>query len=121
MIVLESAAGCSSDKLATFVEMAQKHRVRLLWVARRMTKSHEEAEDIVQDALLKAFRALPQFRGDSRMDTWLHAIVRNMALAHLRSRKGRIELPLEPFGIEGDDLPVHEVPDPGESPEEYCE
>lgn len=121
MIVSESAAGCSGDKLATFVEVAQKNRVRLLWVAWRMTKSREEAEDILQDALLKAFRALPQFRGDSRMDTWLHAIVRNMTLAHLRSRKGRVEFPLEPSGIEGDDIPAHEVPDPGESPQQYCE
>lgn len=84
-----------------------------------MTKSHEEAEDVVQDAFHRAYMALPRFRGDSRMDTWLHAIVRNVALVHLRSRKGRIEIPLEPFGMEGDDISAHQYADPAESPEEY--
>lgn len=121
MTVAESAAGCSADKLATFVEMAQKNRARLLWVAWRITNSREEAEDIVQEALLRAFSALPRFRGDSRMGTWLHAIVRNMALLYLRNRKGRIELPLEPFHMGDEDVPLHEFPDSGESPEEYCE
>ncbi len=120
MKVSERATGCGADRMATFVEVAQKNRVRLLWVAWRMTKSREEAEDVVQDALLRAYMALPRFRGDSRMDTWLHAIVRNVALVHLRSRKGRIELSLEPFGMEGEDISVFEHPDPGENPEEHC-
>lgn len=118
--VSERVTGCCADRLATFVEVAQKNRVRLLWVAWRVTKSRDEAEDVVQEALLRAYMALPRFRGDSRMDTWLHTIVRNVALVHLRSRKGRIELPLEPFGTEGEGIPAHEHPDPGESPEDYC-
>lgn len=110
----------SADKLDTFVELARKHRTRLQWVAWRITKNHEEAEDIVQEALLRAFGALPRFRGDSRMETWLQSIVRNMALVHLRNRKGRVELPLEPVG-ENADTPALRFPDPAESPEEYCE
>jgi len=117
----ESAAGSPADKVAAFAEAAQKHRAKLMLLAWRVTSRREEAEDIVQDALLKAFRALPRFRGDSRMDTWLYTIVRNAALEYLRHRKGRIELPLEPFRPEDDDIVAYEFPDPGKTPEEYCE
>lgn len=111
----------SADRLATFVEVAKKHRAKLLSLARRMTSRREEAEDIVQEALLKAFRALPRFRGDSRMDTWLHAIVRNAALDYLRDRKGEVELPLEPFQTAGEGISRFEFADPGRSPEECYE
>jgi len=118
---VESAIGDSSDKLATFLEIAQEHRARLMRVAWRMTSSSEEAEDIVQEALLRAFRSLPTFRGDSRMSTWLHRIVRNATLEYLRNRKGRVELPLEPFHMGNEDAFAHELPDLHENPEEYCE
>ena len=117
----DSALSNSSDKLAIFLEIAQKHRARLMRLAWRMTSGSEEAEDIVQEALLRAFKALPAFRGDSQMGTWLHKIVRNATLEYLRNRKGRIELPLEPFHIGGEEVSAHEFPDPGESPEAYCE
>jgi RNA polymerase sigma factor (sigma-70 family) len=83
----ESAMDNSQDQLATFLDIAQKHRARLLFLAWRITSRREEAEDIVQEALLKAFRALPRFRGDSRMDTWLHTIVRHAALESLGNRR----------------------------------
>jgi len=115
---LEPEACNSAERLAAFIETARQHRSKLLLLARRMTSCHDEAEDIVQEALLKAFRALPRFRGDSRMDTWLHAIVRNVALDYLRDRKSGFELPLEPFQMDHNDTPVIEFTDPGRTPEE---
>jgi RNA polymerase sigma-70 factor, ECF subfamily len=117
----EPRACNSADRLATFVEVAKKHRAKLLLLAQRMTLRREEAEDVVQEALLKAFRALPRFRGDSRMDTWLHAIVRNSALDYLRNRKGRVELPLEPFQADHNNMPILEFVDPGRTPEQSYE
>jgi RNA polymerase sigma-70 factor (ECF subfamily) len=107
----------SAEKVATFLEVAKKHRAKLMMLAQRMTSRGEEAEDIVQEALLRGFRALPGFRGDSRMDTWLHAIVRNAALEYLRNRKARVELPLDRFHSEDNDMPALEFADPGRTPE----
>lgn len=116
----ESVANSFDDeKLAKFVEMAQKQRAMLVWVALRVTSSREEAEDIVQEALLKAFRALPRFRGDSRMDTWLHTIVHNAAVEYLRNRKGRIEISLDQPRSGTEDAPPRELADPGKNPEEF--
>lgn len=57
-------------------------------VVRRMVGNREDSEDIVQEALLKAFGALGEFRGESAFDTWLVSIATNLAIDHLR-RAGR--------------------------------
>ena len=57
-----------------------------------MTTSTDDAEEIVQHALLKAFANLSRFRGDAKMRTWLHSIVLNTAREHLRNQKRRVRL-----------------------------
>jgi RNA polymerase sigma-70 factor, ECF subfamily len=118
MHCLESVSG---DKLDTFVEAAEQQRAQLLWLAQRITPYREEAEDIVQEALLKAFRNLAQFRGDAKMSTWLRAIVQNTARDWLRNKKGRVYLPLEPTNPADGCIVPMELPHPGENPEQRCE
>ena len=64
-----------------------QHRVSAL-VGRFVHDSHE-AEDVCQEAFIKAYRALPLFRGDSAFDTWLYRIAVNTAKNHLVSRNRR--------------------------------
>jgi RNA polymerase sigma-70 factor (ECF subfamily) len=59
---------------------------RLLAAARRLLRNEEEARDAVQSGFIRAFQALPRFRGDSSLSTWLHRIVINEALMRLRSK-----------------------------------
>jgi RNA polymerase sigma-70 factor, ECF subfamily len=70
-----------------FEEMVRKFGGRLLATARRYLRSDDDAEDAVQDAFLYAFRSMSAFKGDSHLSTWLHRIVINSALMHLRARK----------------------------------
>lgn len=70
-----------------FEEMVRKFGGRLLATARRYLRSDDDAEDAVQDAFLCAFRSISAFNGDSQLSTWLHRIVINSALMHLRARK----------------------------------
>jgi RNA polymerase sigma-70 factor (ECF subfamily) len=108
------------DKVAAFVEVAEHSREQLLWLAQRMTRDRSEAEDIVQEALLKAFRCLERFRGESQMCTWLGVIVKNTGLEWLRERKGRVYLSLE-YACDPDDNPIfRDFPDPGKNPEQCC-
>jgi len=118
MQTIESVLG---ENLDAFVETAQQHRAHLLWVAQRITPQREEAEDIVQEALLKAFRNLAHFRGDAQMSTWLRAIVQNTARDWLRSQKGRVLLPLEQDQQSEGNSMVFDPPHPAENPEERCE
>lgn len=118
---LESMPAVSEDKLDTFVEAAEQHRAQLLWLAQRITPCREEAEDIVQEALLKAFRNLAQFRGDAQMSTWLRAIVQNTARDWLRNQKGRVYLPLEQTHPADGGVVQLDFPHPAENPEQRCE
>jgi len=68
---------------------------RLLAVARRLTRNDEDARDVVQAAYLSAFRGLNDFEGACQLSTWLHRIVVNTALMHLRSRRRKPEDPID--------------------------
>lgn len=52
----------------------QSHKQRMFTVARSVIRDAALAEDIVQEAFIKAYRALPEFRGDSKLSTWLYRI-----------------------------------------------
>jgi RNA polymerase sigma-70 factor, ECF subfamily len=80
-----------------------------------------DAEDAVQDALLAAYTHLDQFRGQSKMTTWLVAIVHNAARMHLRKRLRHVHVPLdEPIG-EVQTLSVSEqLADCRPTPEDEC-
>lgn len=116
----ETSGRVWESKVADFVETAEQRRGHLLRVARRVTPCMEEAEDIVQEALLRAYRSLPRFRGDAQMSTWLQTIVQNAAREWLREQKGRVLLPLERQQGEGETAQM-DFPDPGRTPEENCE
>ncbi len=80
------------DAYATLVK---QQAGRMLAVARRMLGSEEDAQDVVQEAFLSAFKAIDRFEGTSRLSTWLHRIVVNAALMKIRASKRRPETPIE--------------------------
>lgn len=82
-----------------FGRLWAQQRGRLLGLAARMTGNPADAEDVVQEAFLQAFRARERFAGQSQPSTWLYRIAANAALMHLRSRRRR---PLELRGLVGD-------------------
>jgi RNA polymerase sigma-70 factor (ECF subfamily) len=63
----------------------------MLAVARRYLRSEDDARDVVQEALLSAFRGIASFDADAKLSTWLHRIVVNCALMRLRTRRRRPE------------------------------
>jgi RNA polymerase sigma-70 factor (ECF subfamily) len=69
-------------------ELLVRHKRSLYRAARRFTKSHEDAEDLVQEAMLRAFVNVRKFRNESRFATWLIAIVNNAGLSMKRKGKG---------------------------------
>ena len=69
------------------------HNQRLYRIARGVVRNNAEAEDIVQEAYLRAFANLAAFRGDASLATWLTRIVINEALGRLRKRKRHVPMP----------------------------
>ena len=84
----------AGDEVA-FAMLVRRGHGRLLAVARRILRSHDAAEDVVQDAFLSAFRNLHRFEGNARLSTWLHRIAVNAALNHLRDQKRARAVSLE--------------------------
>ena len=119
--VLWAAAPAIEPELrAEFLTTVERRRPQLQRVAMNMLRCQEDAEDIVQESVLKALRFLPRFRGDARIDTWLHAIVVNTARDWLRLRRQRAAAPMEAEGEEWDEVLALELTAPGEDPEEMC-
>ncbi len=87
-------------------------------VALGIVHNHHDAEDVMQESHLNAFRHLAQFRGDSRFATWLMKIVARQAVTALRRRSRRREVSLENV-LEAEDerLTWQLDVDPGEDPE----
>jgi RNA polymerase sigma-70 factor (ECF subfamily) len=111
-------SGASETTLARFEQTITQDRPRLLWQAQRVVGRREIAEEIVQESLFRAFRALPRFRGESGMRTWLYAIVRNAALEHLRNQREPLHISLEHF-FDYDGMSVYDPPDLRNNPEDH--
>lgn len=60
---------------------------KLYWHIRRFLCSHEDSNDLLQDIFIKIWSALPTFRGESRLYTWLYRIATNEVLNYLRKQK----------------------------------
>lgn len=72
---------------AAFDELVLRHESKLRSVALRVTGSVPDAEDVVQQSLMKAFEKIGNFRGDSQFSTWVTRIVLNESLMFLRRQR----------------------------------
>ena len=86
--------------------LIQRYNRRLYRTARSVVADDSEAEDVLQEAYLKAFAALGSFRGDSTLSTWLTRIVLNEAFQRLRHR---IDVPISAIGRESGQMPMADV------------
>ncbi|MCO4836543.1 MAG: RNA polymerase sigma factor RpoE [Oceanospirillaceae bacterium] len=78
----------AGDKRA-FDLLVLKYQHKIISLVGRYVKDHHEAMDVSQEAFIKAYRALANFRGDSQFYTWLYRIAINTAKNHLVSRSRR--------------------------------
>lgn len=85
--VLEAARG--GDE-AAFGQIVTRERGMLEAHCRRMLGSSHDVEDAVQETLIRAWRALPRFRGQSSLRTWLHRIATNVCIDAMRQRPKRV-------------------------------
>lgn len=83
----------NGDK-AAYVELVKPYSERLLRKAKSMTSNEDDAEDVVQDALISGYKSISNFRADSGVYTWLYRIVINKSKDLLAKNKNRGEKPL---------------------------
>ena len=75
-----------------FNEIVKDYSERVYWHVRRFVNNHEDADDLVQEIFLKIWTALPSFRGEAQLFTWVYRIATNETLNWLRREKVRSAL-----------------------------
>ena len=106
-----------NEHSTAFAKLSGQYREKLFRAAHRITRTHEDAEDAVQDTLLRAFVHLGDFEGRSNFGTWLTSITVNSALMILRKKRTAHEIALDgsnDFGLDG---AVYEIADHAPNPE----
>src|SRR5580704_3769774 len=104
--------------VAAFEQLVKRYDRKLFRIAQSVTHNREDSQDAVQEAFLKAYQHLGDFRGDSQFSTWLIRITLNQSLMKLRKLRRTKEISLdEDFGIDEDVLP-REVIDWAPNPEQ---
>jgi RNA polymerase sigma-70 factor (ECF subfamily) len=76
-----------SGNLPSFAILVEKHKNLAFTLALRIAKNHEDAEEIAQDAFLKAYNSLNSFKEESKFSTWLYKIVFNTAISKMRKKQ----------------------------------
>jgi RNA polymerase sigma-70 factor, ECF subfamily len=104
--------------VTAFEQLVARYDGKLLRIAQHVTHNREDSEDAVQDAFLKAYQHLGEFREDAQFSTWLIRITLNQALSRLRKRRTIKEMSLDE-DFESDDMMLpHKVADWAPNPEE---
>jgi RNA polymerase sigma-70 factor, ECF subfamily len=107
-----------SGDVSAFEELVRRYDRNVFRIAQHITQNREDAEDVVQDAFLKAYSNLAQFQGQSKFYTWLVRIAVNEALMKLRRRRPERAVSLdEEVKTEEDSVP-REVADWSPNPEQ---
>jgi RNA polymerase sigma factor (sigma-70 family) len=101
-----------------YLELCERHQRLVFQVVHRITKNSHDTEDIVQDALMKAFVHIRTFDGRSAFSTWLTRIAINSALMLLRKRRCHQEDSLDDHG-DTDQRSHLEIIEPSHNPEEH--
>jgi RNA polymerase sigma-70 factor (ECF subfamily) len=82
-------AQAANGNREAFDELVRRYQSRMFQLVRILTSGDADAEDLVQDTFVRAYRAVGQFRGDSTFRTWLHRIAVNVVRSHAARRNSR--------------------------------
>lgn len=78
-----------------FNDVMRRYSEPLYWQIRRMVENHDDANDILQNAFLKAWQSVEGFRGEAKLSTWLYKIALNESITFLAKERKRLNLSLD--------------------------
>lgn len=92
-----------------FTELVNQYERKIYRLAKHITQSDEDAEDVLQETFLKAYEHLDTFQGNSKFYTWIVRIAVNESLMKLRKRKGDRTVPLDQPVDTGEEMVAREI------------
>lgn len=109
---------CQQGDMNAFNELVQRYEKVVYNFAYRLTGSYDDANDVAQDAFVRAYNAIRSFRGDSAFSTWLFRITTNVFLDEKKKTRSRPQQSLDEY-IELEESSVgRQIEDPSPTPEE---
>ena len=91
--------------LAAYDELVRRYQQRIYATVYHMTSNHEDANDLAQEAFIKAYQALKTFKGGSSFYTWVYRIAVNKTLNFLKQRKNRTAMSLNDLDFTAENDP----------------
>jgi len=85
----------SATSQEAFRELISEYKERLYWHIRNIVKSHDDTDDILQNTFLKIFRNIDQFKGESKLYSWMYRIATNESLTFLNKKSRRLQITSE--------------------------
>lgn len=93
--MLKLVAAARAGNQDAYEEIVFAHRDQVYNAAWHLTRNHEDALDVTQEAFIRAYNALASYKGKSRFSTWLHRIVLNAGIDYIRREKRHKHQPLD--------------------------
>ena len=112
-------ARAKSRSKSAFDELVKHYERRVFRLAQNITRNHQDAEDAVQNAFVKAFQQLADFRGESRFYTWLVRITFNEAVMNIRRRSRHNQVSIDEPKETDESCDPLEIEDGGPNPEQH--
>lgn len=84
----------SENRNYAFNMIVRKYQERLYWHIRKMVLDHDDANDLLQNTFIKAWKGLDNFREDAELFTWLYRIATNETLTFLKQKRNKFLLPI---------------------------
>ena len=81
-----------SDKRLAFNQLVDQYKKPLYWHIRYMVKHHEDADDVLQNTFIKVFRYIDDFKGESKLYSWMYRIATNESNTFLRKKAKQLQL-----------------------------
>jgi RNA polymerase sigma-70 factor (ECF subfamily) len=116
-IAIERTLAGDRDAYRVLVE---RHSASIFRLAYRLTGNHHDAEEIVQEAFLRAYQKLEQFASQANFATWVYRIAANYTIDRMRQRKhedARRQTPSAEMSDDVDQDPLRQIPDAAPTPE----
>jgi RNA polymerase sigma factor (sigma-70 family) len=102
---MELVRRARNGDLEAYDELIKRYQERIYATIYHMTANHEDANDLAQESFIKAFQALPSFKGGSTFYTWLYRIAVNKTINFLKQRKNRMHMSLNDLDFNTENNP----------------
>jgi len=102
---MELVRRAQRDDAQAYDELVRRYQERIYATVYHMTSNHEDANDLVQDTFIKAYRVLKTFKGGSSFYTWVYRIAVNKTINFLKQRKNRLHMSLNDVDLNAENDP----------------